>query len=202
MKIYFILVFFFLSFTTLTSTTLKSPKILKHNSKTILHNYKNKFEYSDIDIQKAFSYYDDTLSKQSKYFRNKDVQKQFDYFKKHYSLAKELELIYNIPIYLTFAQALHESGCGTSPVAVHANNHFGVKGWNKEPVRGRYRKYKSVEECYHYRAVFFQKYYKKICDMDITDYKKVCGLLRGYGSSGYDIAIYNIVKKYQLYKIK
>jgi flagellum-specific peptidoglycan hydrolase FlgJ len=32
-----------------------------------------------------------------------------------------------IPASITLAQALHESNYGTSPLAIHANNHFGIK---------------------------------------------------------------------------
>lgn len=59
------------------------------------------------------------------------------------------------------AQALQESGLGTSNVAIHANNLFGMMyseawpGGYYQGSKNKYRKYKSIEECIHDRCVNF-----------------------------------------------
>ena len=49
------------------------------------------------------------------------------FFEENAPLAIDQQIKYGIPASLTLAQMYWESGCGTSDVAVHANNYFGVK---------------------------------------------------------------------------
>src|SRR5580700_8925268 len=49
------------------------------------------------------------------------------YIKKYKDYAIEQMLVYNIPASITLAQGMLESECGSSPLAVNANNHFGIK---------------------------------------------------------------------------
>lgn len=139
--------------------------------------------------------YQDALKEHS-YFTYHKIKKQYEYMERYYYLAKQLEINNGIPIYLTFAQALHESGCGTSNLGINNNNHFGVKCSNG------YCKYKSVEECYLERGKFFDKHFSQIKYIDRNDYVKVCNSIKGYGGSNNHIRILEIVKTYHLYKIK
>ena len=57
-------------------------------------------------------------------FKNEAGNKYIQQFKNH--AIKEM-LLYNIPASIILAQGMLESGNGTSDLAVHANNHFGIK---------------------------------------------------------------------------
>ena len=74
------------------------------------------------------------------------------YIIEHMHLALEVEKIYGIPAELCLAQAIHESGGGTSWLARNANNHFGVKAGKGQsfvqPKQAKWRKYESVDDSY------------------------------------------------------
>src|SRR5690606_31028123 len=56
---------------------------------------------------------------------------------------------YGCPASIILAIALHESAYGTSRVARHLNNHFGIKGPNNSKViRSAYKGYDSIAESY------------------------------------------------------
>src|SRR3984885_7556251 len=56
-----------------------------------------------------------------------------------------------VPASIVLGVAMHESGCGNSPLAQHLNNQFGVKGGGrtvyykrKKKVHTAYKRYESV----------------------------------------------------------
>lgn len=88
------------------------------------------------------------------------------YIRKYQSLAIENMQRYRIPASITMAQALLESDCGNSTLAVRANNHFGIKcknSWTGDFVlhdddrAGEcFRKYKCVEDSYADHSEFLR----------------------------------------------
>ncbi len=99
-----------------------------------------------------------------------------------------------VPASITLAQGLLESGVGQSPLAVEANNHFGIK-CHKEWAGETYimdddtkdecfRKYPSVLDSYLDHAEFLRSRprYGELFKLEITDYK---GWARGLKAAGY-----------------
>lgn len=69
----------------------------------------------------------------------------------HAHLAIEVEKLYGIPAELCLAQAIHESGGGSSWLAKNANNHFGMKASKGLPYvqrRSKWAKFASVDDAY------------------------------------------------------
>ena len=99
-----------------------------------------------------------------------------------------------MPASITLAQAIVESGAGLSPLAVHANNHFGIKCHNDwrgekfykddEQVQECFRVYASVEDSYRAHSDFLRARdrYKDLFELEPTDYK---GWARGLRRAGY-----------------
>lgn len=141
--------------------------------------------------------------------RNAAYQQYIDKYK---DAAIEQMRQYRIPASITLAQALLESGAGTSFLAKHANNHFGIKvgmGWNGPYVtrdddrrNERFRKYKNVGESYADHSQFLlQTRYKKLFDLDPMDYKAWARGLKacGYATSPtYANRLITIIETYEL----
>lgn len=99
-----------------------------------------------------------------------------------------------VPASITLAQGLLESGVGQSPLAVEANNHFGIKchkEWQGETFimdddtkDECFRKYTTVLESYLDHAEFLRSRarYGELFKLEITDYK---GWARGLKAAGY-----------------
>ena len=54
------------------------------------------------------------------------------YVSKYHKIAMEEQKHFNIPASVKLAQAILETGSGTSSLAKHQNNHFGLKYWGKK----------------------------------------------------------------------
>jgi LysM repeat protein len=123
---------------------------------------------------------------------------------------------FNIPASITLAQAMLESGNGNSDLALHANNHFGIKchnNWNgntfikdDDKKDECFRKYESVLESYNDHSSLLTSYsrYSFLFKLDRTNYK---GWAKGLKQAGYatspqyaDVLI-GLIEKYQLYKL-
>lgn len=99
-----------------------------------------------------------------------------------------------VPASITLAQGLLESGVGQSPLAVEANNHFGIKchkEWKGETYimdddteDECFRKYPTVLESYLDHAEFLRSRprYGELFKLELTDYK---GWARGLKAAGY-----------------
>ncbi len=117
-----------------------------------------------------------------------------DYIEKYSALAVSEMQRSGVPASITLAQAIVESGAGLSPLAVHANNHFGIKCHNDwrgekfykddEQVQECFRVYASVEESYRAHSDFLRARdrYKDLFELEPTDYK---GWARGLRRAGY-----------------
>jgi LysM repeat protein len=123
---------------------------------------------------------------------------------------------YHIPASITMAQACLESGDGNSPLALKANNHFGIKcrsDWTGPSVKKDddspnecFRKYGNVLESYRDHSKFLTggMRYQFLFDYDIKDYKKwAYGLKRaGYATDPqYPERLLKIIEEFQLYKL-
>jgi LysM repeat protein len=119
------------------------------------------------------------------------------YIKKYKDYAIEQMLVYNIPASITLAQGMLESECGSSPLAIYANNHFGIKchdDWAGEyfvkddDERGEhFRKYQDADQSYHDHAEFLKSrpWYSFLFTYSRTDYKDWA---KGLAKAGYATA--------------
>lgn len=101
---------------------------------------------------------------------------------------------YGIPASITLAQGIHESGSGSSYLAVEAKNHFGIKayrGWNGPVVKcdddtknEPFCKFKTVEQGYEYHSTFLKSNtrYAPLFKLKSTDYE---GWAEGLRKCGY-----------------
>ena len=99
-----------------------------------------------------------------------------------------------IPASITLAQGIQESNAGNSPLAILANNHFGIKcqkEWNgptyiqdDDTKNECFRKYSSVFDSYvdHSNFLKSRPRYAFLFHLDVFDYK---GWANGLKASGY-----------------
>lgn len=136
---------------------------------------------------------------------------------KNYSHLAVIEMYrFRIPASITLAQAILESSAGTSPLALNANNHFGIKchaDWeglnyiqDDDTITECFRKYFSVEESYRDHSLFIvsRPRYSDLFKLPIYDYKAWCYGLKecGYATQKeYPEKLINVIEKYQLYKM-
>jgi LysM repeat protein len=117
-----------------------------------------------------------------------------EYINLYADLAVKEMINYHIPASITLAQGLLESENGNSPLAIEANNHFGIKcheEWtgktynHDDDVKNEcFRKYKKVEDSFRDHSEFLttRDRYKSLFDLSITDYK---GWAYGLKQAGY-----------------
>lgn len=83
---------------------------------------------------------------QSFCFGQSAIDKYFNYYQE---LAVKLMSRHEIPAKVILGIAIDESASGNSKIARHLNNHFGIKGSNKnKQINSSYKGYESVEESY------------------------------------------------------
>ena len=119
---------------------------------------------------------------------------QLDYIAKYSALAVSEMQRTGVPASITLAQGLVESGAGLSPLAVHANNHFGMKchnDWDGETfykdddtVQECFRAFRTAEESFKAHSDFLRNRprYASLFELEPTDYK---GWARGLKKAGY-----------------
>ena len=136
------------------------------------------------------------------------------YIEKYNSAAIDQMRRYKIPASITLAQAILESGAGSSYLATKANNHFGIKvgvGWSGSYVtrdddrkNERFRKYKSVDDSYEDHSLFLLKdRYKPLFRLDPLDYKAWARGLKACGYATlptYAERLIGIIEIYELYQ--
>ena len=117
-----------------------------------------------------------------------------DYIKEHKDLAINEMHRYNIPASITLAQAILESGSGTSFLAIEANNHFGIKchvHWkgpksyhDDDEENECFRKYSNVAESFRDHSIFLSERgrYSFLFELRKNDYK---GWAKGLQKAGY-----------------
>lgn len=128
-------------------------------------------------------------------------------------IAKSNMISHKIPASITLAQGILESGSGTGPLSVQANNHFGIKchkEWTGKSVRYDddeanecFRKYNDPNESYSDHSAFLtsRPWYAKLFKLDITDYKAWARGLKaaGYATDpGYPQKLIGLIERYNL----
>jgi hypothetical protein len=106
-----------------------------------------------------------------------------EYIDQYKDLAIEEMETYRIPASITLAQGILESDCGNSPLAIQANNHFGIKchkEWNgktfhqdDDEVNECFRSYPEAEDSYRDHSLFLtsRDRYDLLFNFKTTDYK-------------------------------
>ncbi|MDR2840448.1 MAG: glucosaminidase domain-containing protein [Paludibacter sp.] len=137
-----------------------------------------------------------------------------DYINKYNAIAREQQKQYGIPASIILAQGLLESGAGNSPLAVNANNHFGIKcaEWQGETVyydddnaQECFRKYKKVKDSYTDHSLFLKNRsrYASLFELNITNYRDwALGLkAAGYATDpAYAGKLIALIENYKLYE--
>jgi len=123
---------------------------------------------------------------------------------------------YHIPASITMAQACLESGDGNSPLALEANNHFGIKcnnGWSGPTIKQDdelhnecFRRYRNPLESFRDHSKFLTggMRYQFLFDYNIKDYRKwAYGLKKaGYATDPkYPERLLKIIDEFQLYRL-
>jgi len=136
------------------------------------------------------------------------------YLNTYSKLAIQQEQKYNIPACIILAQAILETGGGTSYLAQQANNHFGIKchtDWygaraykNAESPNECFRKYSSVADSYedHSRFLTERPRYAGLFALKKNDYRGWATGLQTYGyatDKGYANKLIDIIERYELY---
>ena len=139
------------------------------------------------------------------------------YINQYKTLALEQERLYGIPAPITLAQGILESRAGTSDLAAHANNHFGIKAlggwsggvyraWDDEAVKSKFRVYSSAKESFkdHSQLLKNNSRYQSLFNISVYDYRSWAhGLQKaGYATSqNYAKALIGYIDAYELYSI-
>jgi len=118
-------------------------------------------------------------------------------------MARNLQCECGIPASIQIAQAIFESGGGSSSIAKNSNNHFGIKAyadWKGAKYQAKdgvwYRAYKTVQESYEDNAKFLHDNYQFAVGKPASYWVKYC---KGYGGEGsYWQRIGYIIKFYKL----
>jgi len=143
------------------------------------------------------------------------------YVESHKDLAVIEMYRTGIPASITLAQGMHESAVGKSDLAIHANNHFGIKCksyWqgktyahkdddyddNGVLVKSCFRAYDTVIDSYidHSNFLTNTEHYQPCFQFDKTDYTNWAYCLKrcGYATDvAYAQKLINKIEKYQLY---
>lgn len=139
-----------------------------------------------------------------------------DYIAQYRELALKEMKCYNIPASIILAQAMVESGNGSSNLATNANNHFGIKchkEWHgptfimdDDEKDECFRKYESVVESYSDHSLFLcsRRWYAFLFQLPKTDYVAWArGLKRaGYATHpAYAEMLIEIIEKNRLYEL-
>jgi hypothetical protein len=123
--------------------------------------------------------------------------------------------MHKIPASVILAQAIFESNCGTSQLAMRSNNHFGIKchvGWrgdtivkNDDTLNECFRSYSSVEDSYADHSLFLRSRarYSELFNLSSRDYKGWCYGLKACGYATfqrYPEQLIKIIEDYELYE--
>lgn len=139
------------------------------------------------------------------------------YIEKYKATALKFEKEYGIPAPITLAQAILESGAGTSSLTRLSNNHFCIKAgsgwkgrihraWDDEIVKSRFRCYDSAEESFrdYAKLLSTSRYYKPLFKINVYDYRGWAHGLKkaGYATApNYAQALIGLIDHYKLYAV-
>jgi len=139
-----------------------------------------------------------------------------DYINIFYEDAVKEMIENGVPASITLAQGMLESGYGNSPLAVYANNHFGLKchkewegatfSMDDDEKDECFRKYDNVMESYFDHSLFLKsrQRYTFLFNLSLTDYS---GWARGLKDAGYATHpnyasdLIDLIQKFRLYEL-
>lgn len=113
---------------------------------------------------------------------------------------------YKIPASVILAQAIFESGSGTSDLAVKSKNHFGIKchlEWEGDTITKTddtlnecFRKYYDVQDSYTDHSLFLvtRQRYAFLFELPISDYQSWCYGLKNAGYATYPTYAEDLIK--------
>lgn len=137
------------------------------------------------------------------------------YIEKYKEVAKENMTRTGIPASITLGQAILESGAGTGPLSVQANNHFGIKchkEWTGNSIRYTddeenecFRKYDDPSQSFKDHSYFLtsRPRYAELFEFQKDDYRSWAYGLKAAGyatDSKYPDKLIGLIEKYQLNK--
>jgi flagellum-specific peptidoglycan hydrolase FlgJ len=137
------------------------------------------------------------------------------YIEKYKSVAKENMTRTGIPASITLGQAILESGAGTGPLSVQANNHFGIKchkEWTGPSIKYTddeenecFRKYDDPSQSFKDHSYFLtsRARYAELFEFQKDDYRSWAYGLKaaGYATDRqYPDKLIGLIEKYQLSK--
>ena len=135
------------------------------------------------------------------------------YIENYKSVAKDNMVRTGIPASITLVQAILESGAGTGPLSVQANNHFGIKchkEWTGLSIKYTddeenecFRKYNQPSESFKDHSYFLtsRPRYAELFEFQKDDYKSWAYGLKAAGyatDSKYPDKLIGLIEKYQL----
>ena len=135
------------------------------------------------------------------------------YIENYKSVAKDNMVRTGIPASITLGQAILESGAGTGPLSVQANNHFGIKchkEWTGLSIKYTddeenecFRKYNQPSESFKDHSYFLtsRPRYAELFEFQKDDYKSWAYGLKAAGyatDSKYPDKLIGLIEKYQL----
>ena len=165
-----------------------------------------------VDLKKN----NENLKKNSIKIKNRYLtndQKIKNYIKKYSKIAEVEMRKYKIPVSITLAQGILESGIGEGRLAVIGNNHFGIKCHKKWKGKRMYhdddkkgecfRVYKSPELSYRDHSIFLstRSRYDFLFDLKRTNYKSWAKGLKkaGYATDPkYSKKLISLIERYSL----
>ena len=140
--------------------------------------------------------------------------KCWDYVRRFVTIAKAEKQKFGIPVSITLAQGLLESDAGDSRLTRAANNHFGVKTFNKrvphvvmkdDSPTDKFKKYDTAWESYRDHSLLLMRdHYKGLQYLSKTDYVNWAkGLQKaGYATDPqYAAKLIKIIENLQLFKL-
>ncbi|WP_333877676.1 glucosaminidase domain-containing protein [Flavobacterium sp.] len=135
------------------------------------------------------------------------------YIEKYKGVAKDNMVKTGIPASITMGQAILESGAGTGPLSVQANNHFGIKchkEWTGPSIRYTddeenecFRKYDDPSNSFLDHSYFLtsRPRYSSLFQLDKSDYQAWAKGLKaaGYATDPkYPDKLIGLIERYQL----
>ncbi len=139
-----------------------------------------------------------------------------EYIEKYKEIAKQDMVQYGIPASITLGQGILESGAGTGPLSIQANNHFGIKchkewtgpsiNYDDDTAQECFRKYTEPKESYRDHSLFLtsRDRYSSLFQLEKDDYKSWAKGLKdaGYATDiAYPTKLVGLIERYQLQKL-
>lgn len=142
---------------------------------------------------------------------NQQIQK---YIERYRNLAMSEQQRTGIPAAIKLAQGIHETGAGTSALAINANNHFGLKckrGWTGQTYMHSDNR---PNECFRKYAIDFESYqdhsdylksnprYAALFQLSVTDYAAWAMELRKAGYATNPQYAQKLIKLIETYRLQ